>query len=177
MKYYKFDKEDSFIKDNKNYIKNIYNIKIDNRYLISNIGKILSDNILDIITSIDEYNLLIKNISNVILSIIGRNILIFGFNLDKTYISDILINELYMYMDKTSQLSLLNTDIIEDKEYIHKFINIIFNKLRDDFKDMSNRDVNDIEDAFTVLYENYSEFDFCFYRVTERNEIIILEIK
>jgi len=177
MKYYKFDREDNFIKNNKNYIKNIYSIKIDNRYLISNIGKILSDNILDIITSIDEYNLLIKDISNVILSIISRYILMFGFNLNKTYISDIIINELYTYMDKTSQLSLLNTDIIEDKEYIHKFINVIFNKLRDDFKDMSNRNINDIEDAFTVLYENYSEFDFCFYRVTERNEIIILEIK
>ena len=177
MKYYKFDREDNFIKNNKNYIKNIYSIKIDNRYLISNIGKILSDNILDIITSIDEYNLLIKDISNVILSIISRYILMFGFNLNKTYISDIIINELYTYMDKTSQLSLLNTDIIEDKEYIHKFINVIFNKLRDDFKDMSNRNINDIEDAFTVLYENYSDFDFCFYKVTERNEIIILEIK
>jgi len=177
LKFFKLVDEDDFIINNKDYIKNIYNIKIDSRYLLANIGKILSDDILEVVTDISEYNVLTKNLVDVIISTLGRNILIFGINIGNEFISGLIIDNIYNYMEETSSLTLLNVAIIEDdNKYIRTFIDRIIEKMKHDFNMMTDKSIYNIGDAFTLIHENYSETDFSFYKITSKNEILILEI-
>lgn len=176
MKFYKLDSNDSFIKDNKDYIKKVYSLKIDSRYIMSNVSKIFINNILDIITTIDEYNNLTKKLTDVIITSIGRGILIFGMESDNKILYDLVINNIYDYMEETSQSTLLDINIIEDNKYVYKLINNVLDKLKEDFNLYSNIDVSDICDAFTLIHEKYSYSDFSFYKVNSKNEILILEM-